>query len=75
MNAKRKGKVYSFVPSDTLKENLYAFDLGGIYFFDRNLLKTKNVIPVKNDSRSLILDEIQINFNIEKINCCFLRPR
>jgi len=65
-----KGKVFSFVPEDTSEVKLYNFGSGGIYPFDRENLKTTKIIPVRNDSRSLVIDEISAHINADKMNCC-----
>jgi hypothetical protein len=65
-----KGKVFSFVPEDTSEAKLYNFDSGGIYTFDGENLKTTKMVPVRNDSKSLVIDEISAHINANKMNCC-----
>jgi hypothetical protein len=65
-----KGKVFSFVPADTSKEKLYDFSSGGIYLFDKEILKTTKIVPVRNDSKPLVIDEIITHINADKMNCC-----
>jgi hypothetical protein len=64
------GEVYSFVPKDTTNENLYNFSSGGIYPFDKRLLKSKNILPVRNNAKFSMVDEIQNYLKISDTNCC-----
>jgi hypothetical protein len=66
-----KANVYSFVPSETSIENLFQFDSGRLYPFNRESLKSANpIIPIRNDSRPLIIEEIQKHINNNSNNCC-----
>ena len=65
------GSVYAFVPGGTQEEKIHAFENGGIYSFDKELLNTEHpVIPVQNNARPLLIGEIQKHLNADKKNCC-----
>ena len=64
------GKVYAFVPQGINEESLYNFSYGGIYPFDKEELKTTNVIRVRNDAKKIILDIIEKHIILNEENCC-----
>ncbi len=64
------GDVFSFVPEETSEENLFNFGSGGIYPFDKDQLKTTNLIPIRNDSKSIVLNEILEFIKTDESNCC-----
>lgn len=64
------GRVYALVPSGTSDEKLYKFDRGGIHPFDKDVFNNKRIMPLRNDSISLMLNEIQNYLSNNETNCC-----
>jgi hypothetical protein len=65
-----KGNVFSFVPDGASKEQLFDFGRGGIYPLEKELRNEKLITPIRNDSKSLIVKEIQSHLNVNQNNCC-----
>jgi hypothetical protein len=65
-----KGKVFSFVPENTLEVKLNNFEQGGLYPFDKADLSTTNLIPIRNDSKSHLIDEIVNYISENEMHFC-----
>lgn len=66
-----QGLVYSYVPGETSEEHLFNFESGGLYHFNEELLKNKKpVIPIRNDSKPLVIREIKKHIENDANNCC-----
>src|SRR5579862_5166822 len=64
------GEVYSFVPSGTSDENLYNFEFGGIYPFEKEELRSTQLIPIRKDAMPIVLNEIRKHIVANDENCC-----
>lgn len=65
------GRVSAFVPEGTSDKKLYSFESGGLYHFDTELLKGKYpVVEIQNDSKEIVLSEIQQHIGANEENCC-----
>jgi len=65
------GKIFAFVPEGIPEKSLYEFDKGGLYFFDKELLKnTPALVPVQNDARSVLIRNLHEYLDLKKENCC-----
>lgn len=65
------GVVYSFVPDVALEERVFNFDSGGLYPFNKEVLKTPNLVtPIKNESRPLVVADILNFLGRSKSNFC-----
>jgi hypothetical protein len=66
-----EGKVFAYAPENTPSELLYRFETGGIYPFDRSLLQnTPALIPVQNDARPVVINDILQYLRENKQHCC-----
>jgi hypothetical protein len=66
-----EGKVFAYVPENTPSELLYRFETGGIYPFDRSLLQNiPALIPVQNDARPVVINDILKYLSVNKEHCC-----
>ncbi|ANE51010.1 hypothetical protein [Flavisolibacter tropicus] len=66
-----KGKVFTYVPENAPSELLYRFETGGIYPFDRSLLQnTPALVPVQNDARPVVINDILQYLRQNKEHCC-----
>lgn len=64
------GKIYAFVPENTLEEQLFNFEAGGIYPNNMKLSKTANLIPIPNEARPVLINIISNYLSITEENCC-----
>ncbi len=65
------GKVFSFVPKGTSEKSLYEFEKGGLYFFDKELLKqVPPLVPIQNEARPLLISTVYNYLNSGMENCC-----
>jgi hypothetical protein len=70
-----EGRVFSFVPSGTARDSLYAFESGGLYLPNSkkvrvNLPVPASVVPVCNDARPPVIEQILMRLNGGKDNFC-----
>jgi hypothetical protein len=66
-----QGEIFSFVPVGISEKNLYSFNIGGIYPSDHDLFINKQpIVPVRNDARKSIGDEIEKCLGESVSNCC-----
>jgi hypothetical protein len=66
-----EGKVFAYVPENTPIELLYRFETGGIYPFDRSLLQNSPaLVPVQNDARPVVINDILQYLHENKEHCC-----
>jgi hypothetical protein len=68
--ALEEGEVLAFVPNDISEKKLYNFNIGGIYPLKKELSTIKNILPVRNDSKIILIDEITSYIDLDKSNCC-----
>jgi hypothetical protein len=67
-----EGRVFAYVPENTPSELLFRFETGGIYPFDRSLLQKKPaLVPVQNDARPVVINDI-LKYLSENIQHCCL---
>jgi hypothetical protein len=71
-----EGRVFSFVPSGTTRDSLYAFENGGLYLTN-SIEKVRvessvlgSVVPVSNDARPSVIEQILMRINGGKDNFC-----
>ena len=64
-----KGKVFTFAPSEASEKQMLDFESGGLYPFDKELLKTSNLILVRKDARPIVINEIK-NYLSARIAKC-----
>jgi hypothetical protein len=65
-----EGEIFAFVPNATPYELVYRFNSGGIYAPGKSVLKDRKVIPIQNDARPLVVNEISEYLKGSKENCC-----
>ena len=64
------GSIQALVPEETSDKKLYQFEEGSLYFFDKELKWNKSAIPIQNDAKPLVVDEIRNHLNLSERNCC-----
>jgi len=66
-----EGKVFTYVPENTPSELLYRFETSGIYPFERSLLQNiPALVPVQNDARPVVMEDILKYLHENKEHCC-----
>jgi hypothetical protein len=65
-----KGELFAFVPAETSEDALFKFESGGIYSYEDELNKKQTVIRIKNESKPLVMREIELHLTSSTNNCC-----
>src|SRR5258708_13193640 len=65
-----KGRVFAFVPEGTSEDLLFSFESGGIYSYEEERKRKQIVVPIKNESRPLVMKEILTHLSSSSKNCC-----
>lgn len=61
-----KGKCFTIIPSDVPESHIYKFMTGGMYPENR---QRRTVVPVRNNSTSIIRSVIKAFFNVSEKHC------
>ena len=65
-----KGELFAFVPDGTSENLLFKFESGGIYSYEDELNAKQTVIRIKNESKPLVMREIELHLTSSINNCC-----
>jgi len=66
-----EGKVFTYLPENTPLEHFYRFEIGGIYSFDKSLVKkSPALVPIQNDARPVVINYILQYLQENENHCC-----
>jgi hypothetical protein len=62
-------KVFALVPEATSEKQLFNFDSGGIYPLEKAAIKEGSIVPIRNDSKQLVIKEVLSHLSSNMNNC------